>query len=585
MDFELHTADRIKRKYILREQIASVFGGDLLSQLLTYRNIVDFADRDIFLHPSYNDHLHDPYLLRGMSQAVARIKQALKHNEHIIVYADYDADGIPGAVVLNDFFKLIGYSNFEIYIPHRHREGFGLHSEAIDTFVTPALLISVDCGITDSAEVARAQNRGIDVIITDHHTAPETLPSATAIVDPKQPGCEYPFRELCGAGIVFKLIQALLATGEFKVSDGAEKWFLDMVGLATLSDMVPLVDENRVLAHYGLMVLRKSRRPGLRALLRLLRIDQRFLTEDDIGFMITPRLNAASRMGEPIDAFTLLATTDTNIADAMAAHLNRINDERKGLVGSLVKEVKKIMIERAEHFKTRQVIVLGNPLWRPAILGLAAGSLAESAGKPVFLWGREEGVTIKGSCRSGGSASVVSVMKTAQEISAETFIDFGGHHFSGGFSLEPDKVHSLEDTLEKAFATVTSKTITVGDEEKQQANTVLLDGSLRLTDVRHEVYELLEQLAPFGIANPKPIFLFKDVMVKSLRQFGKLNNHLEIIVSQADADDVQAIRFFTLAESFKPLLEIGKKIDLVATMEKSFFRSRPTLRLRIVDIV
>ncbi len=582
----MHTESPVEKKphkkYILRDPVSGAH--DLLSQLLAYRSITTAAARKNFLQPRYDAHLHNPKLLRGMSEAVARIKKALEKNEHIILYADYDADGIPGAIVLSDFFKLIGYGNVEVYIPHRHREGFGLHREAIDTFTTPALLITIDCGITDSAEVAHARTRGIDVIITDHHMPPETLPSAVAIIDPKQPECAYPFRELCGAAVVFKLVQALIATGQFALSPGAEKWLLDMVGLATLSDMVPLVDENRVLAHYGLMVLRKSRRPGLRSLLRLLKIDQRFLTEDDIGFMVTPRLNAASRMAEPMDAFTLLSTTDPAVADTMAAHLNRINDERKGLVGSLVKEVKKIMTERADHFKNRQVIVLGNPRWRPAILGLAAGSLAEAVGKPVFLWGRETGATIKGSCRSGGGADVVAVMKTAQAMSADTFLDFGGHHFSGGFSLSTDKVHHIEDTLEEAFATVASDSSdSIIDDDT--SNNVFLDGSLTLRDVRPETYAMLEQLAPFGVANPKPLFIFKQVMIKSMRQFGKLNNHLELMVSQDGAADVRAISFFTSADSFNVLLAVGKKIDLIASIEKSFFRSRPALNLRIKDVV
>ncbi len=579
MDTESNSIERPKKRYVLRE--ATTGADDLLSQLLVYRGITTAADQEFFLNPSYDKHLHDPYLLKGMSRAVERIVQAIAGNEHIIIYADYDADGIPAAVVLNDFFKRIGYKNIEVYIPHRHREGFGLHCEAIDSFVTPALLITVDCGITDTTEVAHAHERGIDVIITDHHTPPEKCAPAVAIIDPKQVDCQYPFKELCGAGIAFKLVQALLRAGDFNVPAGTEKWFLDMVGLATLSDMVPLVKENRVLARYGLVVLRKSRRPGLRALLRLLRIEQRFLTEDDIGFMITPRLNAASRMGEPMDAFTLLATTDAQVAETMAAHLNHINDERKALVGVLVKEIKKIMNERAEHFTTRRVIVLGNPRWRPAILGLVASSLAESFGKPVFLWGREEGTIIKGSCRSNGFIDIVAVMKTAQEISADTFIDFGGHHFSGGFSLNADMVHHLEDTLEAALVAVSATPSNI----HAQDDAVALDGSLALCDVRLETYAVIEKLMPFGIANTKPLFIFRDVMVKSVRQFGRASNHLELTVFQDDMHDVRAICFFSSPQNFNVLPEPGKKINLVATLEKSFFRARPELRLRIVDIV
>jgi len=573
------------KKYVLRE--ALVPNGDLLQQLLAYRGVTENGAREVFLNPSYEEHLHDPFLLKGMKEAVARIKLAIKNDEHIVIYSDYDADGIPTAVVMHDFFKMIGYKNFQVYIPHRHKEGFGLHVLAIDSLLAtgaePKVLITLDCGITDAEEVVHARSKGIDVIITDHHMPPAELPPAFAVIDPKQPGCEYPFKELCGAGVAFKLVQGLLAGGDFHTAPGAEKWLLDMVGLATLSDMVPLVGENRVLARYGLMVLRKSRRPGLRALLRILKIDQRYITEDDIGFMITPRLNAASRMGEPIDAFTLLSTSDVAQADMLAAKLNASNDERKGLVGSLVKEINKIMSERAEHFAARRVIVLGNPLWRPAILGLAAGNLAEEYGKPVFLWGREDGPTIKGSCRSGGVANLVAIMQAAHDVFGDVFLDFGGHHVSGGFSLNADTVHHLEDRLEEALAKVVAAEPVV--EGGVDRDIVLLDSTLTLADIQSKTYAAIEKLSPFGVANTKPLFIFKNVGIKTVRQFGKTKNHLELMLVGENSGPVKAISFFATPDDFARRPEEGGSADIVANIEKSFFGYRPELRLRIVDIV
>ena len=366
----------------------------LVRQLLYGRGIQGAEEAEKFLNPHYENHSHDPFLMKDMEKAVARILRAVQNDERIAIFSDYDADGIPGAVVLHDFFKKIGYLNFENYIPDRHGEGFGLNHGAVEQLKKSdcKLLITIDCGITDSEEIARANEHGIDVIVTDHHiplrkggdesasrglsttlpaseggtpftntppasecSAPlargdgDFLPPAFAILNPKQADCAYPEKMLCGSGVTFKLIQALtskLKTTNLKLPTGWEKWMLDMVGLATLSDMVPLTGENRVFAYYGLKVLKKSPRKGLTELLSVLRLNRNDITEDDVGFSITPRINAASRMGIPMDAFRLFATTDDNEASTLARHLDKINNERKGRVASLVKEVRKIIEER-----------------------------------------------------------------------------------------------------------------------------------------------------------------------------------------------------------------------------------------------
>ncbi len=257
-------------------------------QLLFLRGITTAKAAETFLNPSYDDGQHDPFLLHDMHAAVALILRAIAAEQKIAIFSDYDCDGIPGAVVLHDFFQAIGYHNFINYIPHRHYEGFGFSREAAEKLHADAvsLIITIDCGTSDVAAVAHASQLGIEVIVTDHHEPKETLPEAAAIVNPKV-GTTYPFDGLCGAGVVFKLVQALLQEGkenkQFTLTEGWEKWWLDMVGIATIADMVPLVDENRVFATYGLSVLRKSRRPGLQQLLRKQRASQRHLTEDDIG--------------------------------------------------------------------------------------------------------------------------------------------------------------------------------------------------------------------------------------------------------------------------------------------------------------
>ncbi|MCC2630740.1 MAG: recJ [Candidatus Paceibacter sp.] len=548
---------------------------ELQRALLIYRGVDTPEKAEKFLNPNYETDLHDPFLMKDMDKAVERILKAIEQEERILIYSDYDADGIPAAVVMADFFKLINYKNFEIYIPHRHNEGYGLHLEALDTFPEKGikLLVTLDCGIVDHAEVAHAKKLGIDVIVTDHHLPGETLPDAFAVVNPKRNDCEYPYKMKCGAGVAFKLVQALLKKGNFESKDGAEKWLLDMVGIATLSDMVPLQGENRVLAYYGLKVLRKSRRPGFVKLLKMMKVDQRYITEDDVGFMITPRINAASRMGVPTDAFKLLSTTDEAEGDALAKHLDAINNERKGLVASTVKEIKKILAEREEHFATRKVIVMGNPSWRPALLGLAANTIAEEFNKPVFLWGREEGKEIKGSCRSDGVTHLVKLMNEVKDH----FHEYGGHAFSGGFAIQSEKIHTFEDALHDA-------SVKLGNEAALQEPQPI-DAKLLLDDVTWSLQRQIDQLAPFGMDNPKPLFMFENISPAEVKLFGKTKDHLELTFYNSQNKKIRAIGFFMTPEDFTPQPKKGIPLTLIASIEKSYFGASPELRLRIVDIL
>lgn len=544
---------------------------ELLRHLLFYRNIINGEVAEAFLSPDYENHLHDPYLLKDMDKAVDRVLKAVESKERILIYSDYDADGIPGGVVLRDFFDQIGHTNITNYIPHRHDEGYGLHLEAVESFLEDKinLIITVDCGIVDVDQVQRAKDLGIDVIITDHHEPNGVLPPAYAILNHKQIDCQYPEKILCGSGVVFKLIQGILEKNRFGLKEGQEKWFLDLVGIATLSDMVPLVGENRALAYYGLKVLQKSPRLGLMKLWRKLKVNPRNITEDDIGFTLSPRINAASRMGHPMDAFRLLSTKDEVEADEVSDHLNRINDERKGVVAGMVKEIRRHIKERKEEMLG--VLVLGNPEWKPALLGLAANSLMDDFSRPVFLWGRNGDSIIKGSCRSDGSVNLVLLMEKAKD----SFLQYGGHKMAGGFAVSHDKIHTLEEELNRAYEEVKG--------EKEE-NVLWLDGKLSLENVSWDTYKHIERLAPFGTGNPKPIFIFEGVSPQEVRQFGKEKNHLELIFESSGGKKVSAISFFSKPESFEKKLEVGKPIDMIATIEKSTFRNFPELRLRIVDI-
>ncbi|MFC1730831.1 single-stranded-DNA-specific exonuclease RecJ [candidate division KSB1 bacterium] len=546
---------------------------EFLQELLINKGFATKEDADIYLNPSYDEHLHDPFLMKDMDKTVERILSAISNKEKIIIYSDYDCDGIPGGVLLHDFFKKIGYKNFENYIPHRHEEGYGLNISAIEKFGEDGVnvLISVDCGITDVVPVEKANTYGIDVIITDHHFPNGTLPPAYAILDPKQEDDTYPYDMLCGTGVAFKLVQALIQKGkqkgEFDLKEGFEKWWLDMVGLATIADMVPLTGENRVLARYGLHVLRKSRRPGIQQLCRKMYMKQFGITEDDVGFMIAPRINAASRMDMPMDAFNLLRTEDEAEAGMLSTHLDKINNQRKGLVGAITREVKK----RIDENNLPEVIVMGNPDWKPPLLGIVANNISELYKRPTFLWGRDGGTYLKGSCRSGGKANTMILMSS---VPRELFIDFGGHAYSGGFSTPHEKIHELESELLKAY----------GDMEEIEEDQAFIDKKLSLSDVSWGTYRTLEKMMPFGQENPKPLFLFENIKIEDVKDFGKEKNHLQIDFEKEFGGKVSAIGFFKTIGDFNGLKK-DKTINLVATIEKSTFGRTTQLRLRIVDIV
>ena len=573
---------------------------DILITLLKNRGIEKEDEIEKFLNPNYETDIHDSFLMKDMEKACVRLFEAIEAKEKIIIYADYDSDGIPGAVILDDLFKKINYKNYEVYIPMRNSEGYGLNLSAIKEFAEKKvrLLITVDLGITAVAEIAQAKVDGIDVIVTDHHLPGEKLPRACAILNPKVD--DYKEKMLCGAGVAFKFVQGFIkkygsyydeqragknflsaelamlkqsstAKSSPALCSGWEKWLLDMVAIATLSDMVPLLGENRALAYFGMKVLRKSPRPGLQKLLGKMNIDQRYLAEDDITFMVTPRLNAASRMDDPLRAFELLSTRDEVEAGELAKHLSKINDERKLIVAGIMREVNK----KFEKREIKNVIVIGNPNWRVGVLGLVAGKISDEYKKTVFVWGKDKNDLIKGSCRSNGDISVVELMTS----NSEHFMEFGGHDLAGGFTVHNDKIHFLEEILSNSYLNI--KNIS----KKDLLNSYDIEGDLSLVNMRN--WKEIERLAPFGIGNPKPIFIFKNVKIESIKKFGKNGSgeHLEITFSDASKNKVKAISFFSNSESFEVKIEEGLSVNLKATFDLSRFRGREELRLRIVAII
>lgn len=564
--------------------------GDFTAGLLSRRGINTAEDAEAFLSPSYDAHIGDPLLIFNMPKAAKRIADAIDTQERLTVWSDYDCDGIPGGTLLHDFFKK-AKANFTNYIPHRHLEGFGLNEAGIKKLAAEGttLIITVDCGISDVEQVAFANSLGIDVIVTDHHlprrtaAGVEDLPPAFAVVDPKQEGETNGYRDFCGGGLAWKLACATLATG-FKgreeIAPGWEKWLLDMAGLSTIADMVPLTGENRVIAKYGLLVMRKSPRIGLQKLCSVARVNQRFITEDDVGFMIAPRVNAASRMGDPRDAFELFTTTDEARADDLAKELEKVNRSRKASGAAVTRAAHERLERRKEELNGElpPVIAMGDPDWRPGLLGLVANSLAEEYGRPVFLWGREGSTTAKGSCRAGSKGvSVVELMALAEDI----FVEAGGHAASGGFTVKDDAVFFFEERLCAAFAKMPPTTLI--------DRTRVADYSIEHVDELGVLLKRTEQLAPFGMGNPKPIFVLQNCEVTQVSWFGKSEEHLRLRALRDDGfnrAEFEAITFFARRELGKDFerLEVGKPATLLGTLERDTFTRGQPVRMRLVAI-
>lgn len=611
----------------------------LTAQLLAQRGVKSKEEAKRFMNPSFEEDIKNPFDIHGMPAAVERIVDAMKKGETIAIYSDYDCDGIPGGVLLRTFFADIGYKKVMMYVPHRHNEGYGLHNHAIDALKEKGvtLMITVDLAITNIEEVAYAKSVGVDVIVTDHHLpitqevkekvkskklkvksntntikTVQVVPDAVAVINSKQDVCTYHDDMLCGCAVAWKLSCALLsvlrseskaqesfqskgrrskvesktqnAEGEeykdvlatvSKLKDGYEKWLLDLVGISTISDMVPLVKENRALAYFGLKVLRQTKRPGLNLLFMEQGIAREHLTEDDIAFTIAPRINAASRMGDPIQAHNMLFERDVRTAEGYVKDLEALNTERKSGVKDILST---ISFDHAVY--QDNVIVVGDMSWGPGILGLIAQNIIDETGKPTFVWGQgEDKGVVKGSCRSRGDVSVVELMARASEMYPGVIMHSGGHEQAGGFECALEKINELSDALNDALNHVEIKDL--GNEE------LVAHAQLSLTDVHLVTHNAVQALAPFGVGNSKPLFAFSNVAPTTVRWFGKKGEHLEIVYSKSAGSgssfpgEVKAIMFFAPKE----LAEKAKEVHtLLAHIEKSVWKGRTDLRLRIRDV-
>jgi len=537
---------------------------ELKNILLEHYGIVD---AESFLSPQYI--LANPFLFRDMEKSVDRIKKAIDKKEHIGIYADYDCDGIPGAVILLDLFKKIGTKEMvHIYIPDRHEEGYGVSSKGIETLISEGvtLIITVDVGITAIAEIASAMSQGVDVVVTDHHGILAIgMPAAFAIVHPEVG--DYPNKGVCGAGVAFHLVRAFIEKygKEYEIPEGFEKWSLDLVGFATLSDMVSLTGENRILVYYGMMVMKKTKRVGLQILFQKNNIYLPNLVESDLTFTVAPRLNAASRMDTPMLAFDLLSTDDEVLATAIVTKLDKINTERKTLVARIVKSAHTSL----EHRELNDVVVVGNPEWRPAVLGLVANKLEESYGKSFFVWGEGGDGSIKGSCRMIDEHHASLLF---QALPDGLMIHAGGHQAAGGFSISKDKVHFLEEALNKALKNVENNP-PAGGENKNEIE-------FPINGVNTENLKVVRNFAPFGIGHSEPNFVFKNVLIKDTKKFGKNKEHMECTIT--DGKKIATAFMFFANDSVFGKFAPNSEVNFFGSLEAGW---RGGVRVRIKDVI
>lgn len=552
--------------------------GTLIADILIARGINDEELANMYLHGNLKQKHGDPFDLPDMERAIERIHLAIQNNELITIHSDYDCDGIPGACILSSLFNVINYKNYSVSIPDRNLEGYGLSVEHVEKIHKSgsSLIITIDLGITAIDSVNLANDKKIDVIITDHHTIPNEIPKAFAIVHPKLPNNAYPNTELCGAGVIYTLVRAFEKkyNETYNIPQNFSYSLVDFVGFATLSDMVILTPENKSLVKEGIERLKNKPRTGFMALAQASRVYLKDLDQGDIAFMLAPKLNVASRMGNPMDAYELLMETNPARARERADMLVSLSNERRKLVALMVKEAKR-EIARSEKDKDN-VIVVGNPAWRIGLLGLVASKIVDTYNKPAYVWGRTENtgnLEYKGSCRGNNTINVHTLMSL---VPKDTIIEYGGHFEAGGFSVYPDKIYNLHEIINKAFD---SLDLSLDNEETGQT---IIDAMLPISLLHPNLHRTIKNLGPFGPGNLEPIFGFKNVEIIDIRNFGTGNAHIEITFRDNCGQTASTYAFYKNAEDFGSPV-IGDVGHIIGTLDSKLWQGN--VRMRLKDII
>jgi single-stranded-DNA-specific exonuclease len=538
----------------------------IVATLLYQRELREPPAITAFLSSDYKSGMHDPFLLKGMDIAARRVAAAIAEGEPIAVYGDFDTDGVTAVTLLIQAIGAMG-GDIRPYIPHRLNEGYGLHVEAIDRLIGEGvrLLITVDCGISNVREVAHANAAGLDVIVTDHHTPPAELPAALAVVNPKQPGCNYPFPQLVGVGIAYKLVQALVRLGMRMPLRGRD--LLDVVALGTVTDMGPLYGENRVLVRAGLESINATQRPGLKALIVAAGLVQGKITSGDISFMLGPRLNAAGRLDTAILSYELLLADDYAAAQQLANDLNMANRKRQ----ELTKEVQQAALAQIHALGkgANRIVMLDGAGYPAGLVGLVAAKLVEELARPVLLLERGD-ETSRGSARSVPGFNMIEALTMCDDL----FVRYGGHSAAAGFTIANERLPELEQRLlEYAATRLPDKPDPV----------LLIDAETPLAALSWDLHQQLAALEPFGQANPQPVLLSRRVRVSGAWAKGAEGQHLKLRLDDGQGGpsfDGIAFRLGSLAEHFqKPRL-----IDIAYTLEVNEWNGSRTLQLNIKDL-
>ena len=528
--------------------------GPEAARLLFSRGIKDEDSLSRFLVPNLGD-LHDPYLLHDMDKAVNRIRRAIEQGEFILVYGDYDADGMTSASILKETLEQLG-AECLVYLPNRFTDGYGPNASVYKYFIEQqgiSLIVTVDNGVAGHEAIDLARSMGVDVIVTDHHSLPEVLPDAYAIVHPEHPESDYPFKHLAGCGVAFKLASALLEEVQVEL--------LDLVAIGTIADMVSLTDENRIMVQYGLEVLRNTQRLGLQELFEIAGISSSDLTEETVGFQLAPRLNALGRLDDPNPAIDLLTGFDDEEVREIAFMIQNKNEERKEIVQAIYEEAKSLVDPN------KSVQVLAKEGWNPGVLGIVAGRLLEELGQTVIVLNIEDG-RAKGSARSIDAVDIFEALNPHREL----FIAFGGHAGAAGMTLEAEQLDALSEILE----------IYVKDKgiDAKGKNTLYLDEELDLESLSLETVKSFERLAPFGMDNQKPVFYIRDFQVENARSMGAGDSHLKLKISKGTASfEVVAFGQGSKATEFSQ----AKQLELAVTLSVNQWNGQTTLQLMMVD--
>lgn len=499
---------------------ASLNISTITSQLLINRGISDIEQAGRFLSSTLSD-IRSPLGMKGMKEGVERVLRALRKKEKIAIYGDYDVDGITSTSILLLFLKSAG-ANVTYYIPERIAEGYGLNAEAIRKLSEGGvtLLITVDCGISDHAEVIIARELGVDVIVTDHHEVPDDLPAAVAVINPKQQGCLFPFKHLAGVGVAFNFIIALRSTlrdeGFWKGKEVPNlKEYLDLVALGTVADVVPLLDENRIFVKYGLMELTTSVKPGIIALKEVSGLNDVPINTGMVGYRLAPRINASGRVGKGVDGVRLLTSESYDEAMKIAKLLDDGNKERQGLEEVILREAKE-MVE-SSLFQNRKSIVLASEKWHPGVIGIVASRIADIYYRPTVMIALKNGIG-KGSARSIHSFMLYEGLKECSHLLKE----FGGHDYAAGLSLKAENIELFRDAFERAASNKLS--------DEDMIPEMDIDANIDLNEITEGLINELEDLAPFGEANPEPLFCSIGLGIADCMVVG--NNHLKMRVKQ-----------------------------------------------------